>query len=450
MLDIGDEMSNLMKEAAAFAKSNKGIDKILREILNKYKSLGRFTGYIWLTKINDEENQILGAIDYKLFGKKEAKLSISKFIDYFLQGRFEKLSFEDFMKEYFKEELKTNKEQKGEKAQKQQRYFNRILEESMSMTRGTEWLTEVLGGKANGYTTIIKEYNSNSKALNVTLHYVIKMLENLCFNNTILEPLPLFSSRITKDPHYLDIGTTAFRLLLYGICYHTKRSYPQKIEEINEVLYSAGLARDELSIFTTVFGIKAIKDNEEHPGWKGFYDLGEPIHISIKNLNNIDRLMLCRNQAFIFENPVVFLEVIRRLNQINLKFKPSLICTSGQLNTASLMLLDKLYKDGALLYYSGDFDPEGISIADKLKSRYMDNLILWRYSVKDYLKVMGDKSFEERANKLDRIQNIDLLGLKEEIDKHKLSGYQELLIDEYVDDIEKIYSNHGFCSSNST
>jgi len=449
MLDIGDKMSNLMKEAAAFAESNKGLDKILREILNKYKSLGRFTGYIWLTKISEEENQILGAVDYKLFGKKEAKLSISKFIDYFLQGRFEELSFEDFMKQYFKEELKTNKEQKDEKAQKQQRYFNRILEESMAMTRGVEWLAEVLGGKTNGYSTIIKEYNSNSKALKVTLHYVIKMLENLCFNNTFLEPLPLFSARITKDPHYFDIGTTAFRLLLYGICYHTKQRYPQNIEEINEVLYSAGIARDEISIFTTVFGIKAMKDNEEHPGWKGFYDLGEPIHVSIKNLNNINRLIRCHNKAFIFENPVAFMEVIRRLNHTNSEFMPALICTSGQLNTASLMLLDKLYKEGALLYYSGDFDPEGISIADKLKTRYKDNLVLWRYSIKDYLKVMGDKSFEQRANKLHRIQNVELLGLIEEIDKHKLSGYQELLIEEYVDDIEKIYSKHEFCSSKS-
>ncbi|OGO78842.1 MAG: hypothetical protein A2Y23_08520 [Clostridiales bacterium GWB2_37_7] len=431
-------MRELIKEAVLYAKSNRGFDKILSEILQKYKTLGRFTGSIQLNDLNDEENRILGAIDYKLYGKKEAKLSISKFLDYFLRGRFKELSFECFMKEYFEEELKTNKEQQAEKVQKQQRYFDRILEEEASMTKGMEWLTETLREKTTGYSTIIKEYISDSKALKKTLHYVIKGLEELRINKETLEPLPIFSSRITKDPHYFDIGTTAFRLLLYGICYLTKQSYPQNIEEINEALYGVGIARDELSIFTTVFGIRAMKDIEEHTGWKGFNDEREPMHVSIKNLNSIDRLILSSNKAFIFENPVVFMEVIRRLNHANLRCMPALICTSGQLNTASLLLLDKLYKDRISFYYSGDFDPEGLRIADKLKNRYKDNLILWRYSIEDYLKVKGDKSFEQRINKFDRIQNEELSVLVEEMHKHKMSGYQELLIEEYVDDIVKM------------
>ena len=142
-----------------------------------------------------------------------------------------------------------------------------------------------------------------------------------------------------------------------------------------------------------------------------------------------------KGKIFIFENPTVFMEVLRGLeNQ-----KASLICTSGQLNTASLMLLDKLFKEGATFYYSGDFDPEGLRIADKLKSRYKENLILWRYSAEDYLRIKGNKGFLGRENKLIKLKSKELIKVKEVMEREKVCGYQELLVKEYVEDIKLIY-----------
>lgn len=265
----------------------------------------------------------------------------------------------------------------------------------------------------------------------------MKALEALDYNKERVEPLPLFSSKITKDPHYFDIGTTAFRLLMFGICYYLGECYPQNIEEINELLYSGGIARDELSIFTTIYGIKSLKGKEVHKGWQAFHDEGEPLHISIKNLNSIDQLIFSGNHIYIFENPVVFMEVINRIQNVEPVKRPALICAGGQLNTASLMLLDKLHKAGATLYYSGDFDPEGIKIADKLKTRYGDNLILWRYSREDYLMIKGNKTFESRKQKLSNIENKELIEIKEALEHYKVCGYQELLIAQYVSDIRR-------------
>jgi len=426
-------MFDLAKEAAIYAKNKKELNRILKAILVRYKTLGRFAGYIELSNITEEESRILGSIDYKLFGKSHGKLSIKKFIEFFSQGKYECLDFEIFMKEYFKEELTTNKEFKEQQQQTKKNFFELILKNSEGL--GLQWLSAAIEEKGYGYSSLMKEYEGNREGLIIKLSLVMKALEKLTFNTEKLEPLPLFSSRITMDPHFFDIGTTAFRLMTFGLCFKFNCSYPENVEETNEILFNAGIARDELSIFTTLYGISAFINKEEHPGWKGFYNNGEPLHVSIKNLNSVNSFEFIKGKIFIFENPTVFMEVLRGLeNQ-----KASLICTSGQLNTASLMLLDKLFKEGATFYYSGDFDPEGLRIADKLKSRYKDNLILWRYSAEDYLRIKGNKGFLGRENKLIKLKSKELIKVKEVMEREKVCGYQELLVKEYVEDIKLIY-----------
>ncbi|WP_010232993.1 DUF2399 domain-containing protein [Clostridium arbusti] len=424
-------MKELTKEAVKYAKGKKELNRIFKEILNKYKSVGRFSGYIILSNITEEESRVLGAVEYKLFGKKEGKLSIKKFIDYFMQGKFKDLVFEDFMRQYFKDELITNRELKEKEEFLRAEYFNSIIERTCEFERGISWFKAALNQKKYGYSTFIKEYNANSKELNEKLYLTIKALSKIKLNSDKLEPLPIFSSRITKDPHFFDIGTSSFNLFMCGLCYYLNIRYPKNVEEINEVLYAAGIARDELSIFTTVYGISAYNNEVEHEGWKGFYDRCEPLHVSIKNLNNVDKLKFNDNKVFIFENPTVFSEVI---NNIEKRKKP-LVCTGGQLNSASFMLLDRLIKYNVILYYSGDFDPEGLMIADKLKCRYKDKLVLWRYTIEDYLKIKGNKNFKGRESKFLKLESKELLAVKEEMEKDKMCGYQELLIESYVKDI---------------
>lgn len=422
-------MFDLVKEAVSYAKGKKELNRILKKILVRYKALGRFSGFIEMSNISEEENKILGSIDYKLFNKSEGRLSIKKFIEYFTKGKYEGLDFEAFMKEYFKGEIITNKEAKEQQEQMKKRFFEVILEEAEGL--GLQWLLTAIEEKKYGYTTLMKEYEGNREGLIIKLSLVMKALEEVTFNPEKLEPLPLFSSRITKDPHFFDIGAIAFRFLTFALCFKFNCSYPENIEETNEILFNAGIARDELSIFTTLYGISAFQGRKEHPGWQGFYNNAEPLHVSIKNLNSVESFKFIGEKIFIFENPIVFMEVIRGLDNK----RASLICTSGQLNTASLMLLDKLFKEGATFYYSGDFDPEGLRIADKLKSRYNDKLFLWRYSAEDYLKIKGNKGFEGRENKLIKLKSKVLIEVKEIMEREKVCGYQELLVMDYVDDI---------------
>ncbi|NLB42601.1 MAG: DUF2399 domain-containing protein, partial [Clostridiales bacterium] len=103
---------------------------------------------------------------------------------------------------------------------------------------------------------------------------------------------------------------------------------------------------------------------------------------------------------------------------------------------SSLVLLDMLSKEGTMIYYSGDFDPEGLRIADRLQSRYGDQLILWRYGATDYKKALSYESLDDvRLKKMDNIVSPDLVDLSLYIRQHACAGYQELIIDDLVNDI---------------
>lgn len=116
--------------------------------------------------------------------------------------------------------------------------------------------------------------------------------------------------------------------------------------------------------------------------------------------------------------------------------KVTIVCTSGQLNLAALILLDKLVINAEAIYYAGDFDPEGILIADKLVRRYGSKIRLWRYSTRDYLRIRSSKSISSsRLKQLNNIVASDLQELKACIEKYKVAAFQELLIEEYLNDI---------------
>ncbi|EJE7233943.1 hypothetical protein FC820_02365 [Clostridium sporogenes] len=73
----------------------------------------------------------------------------------------------------------------------------------------------------------------------------------------------MFSTKITKDPHYFDMNKPAGKILIYGICYELKRENPVDAEETVELLYSVGLLKDDISSFTVTFGLKAYKESVE-------------------------------------------------------------------------------------------------------------------------------------------------------------------------------------------
>lgn len=149
-------------------------------------------------------------------------------------------------------------------------------------------------------------------------------------------------------------------------------------------------------------------------------------------MSNIDFIKCSADVLYVFENPSVFSEVLSKTSNE----KPSLLCTSGQLKLASLVFLDKVVQNVDKIYYSGDIDPEGISIAYKLKKRYKDKLVYWRFDLPSYYKSKSNIKFDDRRKKqLETIDDEELRPLIKEVLNCGCCGYQEVLIEDYIKDI---------------
>lgn len=421
----------ILKECVEYFKTTKGFNRVFEKIREKYRSLGTLGGTIVLTNLNEYEKEALTGLFRKNYNKKSAAIKIENFQRAIENTRFSGAHFEIVLKEYFGEELISKKEERNLRSLEKDEYFRDMLG-SLEGEKSKLWLSYVMDKKENAYKVILQKYDENKIMLKVNLISVGIALELLSFEKNNVIRIALLASEVTRDPHWFDYAKDGGKLLVYAIVFFLKMPFPENAEEVSEVLYRAGIIKDEVSNYTLCSGLLGYKDNRVHEGWRGFYNNDEPLQPSIWNISKLDIIESPRRKVFVFENPTVFSEVLFRTTTL----KPSLVCTFGHFRLASLILLDKLVASGAEIYYSGDFDPEGISMADKLKARFGAKLILWRYSIKDYVSILSKVYLSNaRIKKLDNLQSGELIILGEAIKQYSCAAYQELLIDRYVQDI---------------
>lgn len=422
--------NSLSKACADYFKNTPGLRRSLEKIKEKYESLGHLGGSIQLFHLKEEEKEALSAYFQKDYYKKSAQISVMSFGKALNRTRFEGVDFMEVLECYFGEKLQSKKERHLQYEEAKKSYFDKILK-SFEGTLANRWLKDLLENKNNAYRIINLKYDENPSLLEKYLKCTCDGLNQLPWDDTKIR-LALYASRITKDPHTFDRNKICGKLLLYAIAYKFNCTYPENAEEQSELLYKAGLLIDELSNFTMCSGIRAWTREDIHKGWDGFVQSGEPLQISLFNLSNVEKVRCRDKKVYVFENPTVFSEILYQTNQIN----PSMICTYGQLRLASLVLLDKVVQGGVKVYYSGDYDPEGIMIADKLKQRYGESLILWRYGIEEYKEIQSKvKLTEQRLKKLENVKSPELQVIANEIKKRGYGAYQELLLEYYISDI---------------
>lgn len=243
--------------------------------------------------------------------------------------------------------------------------------------------------------------------------------------------LALLGAEVTLNPHAFDRQMPAGKLLLQALGYIYQSTNVKSAEEILMLYYQAGIKPDDISSFTTAYGIRLFTKEGEHMAYYAFIQNDEPYVITLSNLNRILRVQCERPIVFLIENQMVFSHICEEMKNQNL----ALLCTSGQMKTASLIMIDLLCAAGCQLYYNGDIDPEGLSIADKVLRRNKQ-CVLWRLSVADYEQCISqEKVSEERLKKLDSVQDSRLLEVSAVLSEKKLAGYQKRLLERLLTDI---------------
>ena len=87
-----------------------------------------------------------------------------------------------------------------------------------------------------------------------------------------------------------------------------------------------------------------------------------------------------------------------------------------------------------MFYYAGDFDPEGLLIAQRLKQRYGRKLELWNYRVDWYEEYLSEVELNDmRIRKLEQIEMKELEELKKAMCRERRAVYQEAMMEKLIE-----------------
>lgn len=428
--DVGE-----VREALDFIENNRIYKNIFKSIYNKYKKYGKITGSFSIYPKNDEDVKVLMNFDISVITDRKATIR-SKVVQELFENKFKNIDFLELLEEVVGKELITNKEVKENETNKLKNFYGEVIKES-DEGYGKRWFIYVVSEKSKGYSIIKKRYNDKSESTNklkLQLIYINNCLSNLPYIKGEKENISVFSAQLTKNPHFLDYDKFTGKLFIYGLQFITRLEIDiSRVVNINELYYKVGILKDEISNHSTIYNLDCYDYNNmfiEHIN--EFFKWGETLELSIRNILKIEYFIAKRSIIYIFENPAVFNEVQKR----TIKDDVSLMCTSGQINLSSYLILDKI-KDIQKIYYAGDFDPEGLIIADKIADRYGDKVEFLFYDVDTFNEIISSKKIDEkRISMLNNIKSPKLKKITDAIREKKLAAYQELLIDKYVNYIE--------------
>jgi uncharacterized protein (TIGR02679 family) len=344
-------------------------------------------------------------------------------------SRFAGLSWLDILTVYFGEDIETNRQRREETQKKKDDFFQNIL--SFCRTeREQDWICHLRDGK--NYSELLRQYRENSDACQKMMSMVLEAGRNLPVYENAMESMPVFAARITGNPHYFDAGNPPEKLLLAYLVYVFGKEnpiFPRTAEQKTEYLYSAGLLRDSLSNTVLTYGLHGRqKDGKLHSGMEGYAEGREPLHLTLLTIGNLQVAWAEHERIYMVENPSVFLWLCRKYPT------GAFLCGNGQIRLAVWRLLDLLMQNN-LVCYAGDFDPEGLCIAQNLKNRYGKRLLFWNYKKEYYERYLsGVLLSESRLKKLDAVTDMELQDVKTAILKEKKAAYQEAMLDTFADD----------------
>jgi uncharacterized protein (TIGR02679 family) len=211
------------------------------------------------------------------------------------------------------------------------------------------------------------------------LGQAIRVLEYLEARQAASAPiaLPALAAQITGDTKALNHGTTLATLILRALALRARVSRPASAAERRELWDLSGVIVDDLASRVLVLNVTAEGDGLAE--WlTDAARYGTPFQVTLHQLvTHPIRLRLPR--IFVCENPAVLRRACQELGPAC----PPVICTEGQPSTAFHRLARIATQAGGELWYHGDFDWPGVSIAASVIDRYSARD--WRMSANDYL-----------------------------------------------------------------
>ena len=425
-------MEKTLKECVSYFKNNRGYKNIFQQMREKWRSYGKISGNIILNNPTLEEREAIKKFLGIVSDNKKIKFKMSDFEKGLKESRFNNVELIELLEEYFQEKIIYQKDEKKIIEEEKIRFFENIREKLKIESIYSEEIKKLLDTIILEKSYLFKYGEDNFE----TERMIFLSLKAVNYLSNLDEriKIAILGAEIAKSPHYFDRGSIAGNFLIYLLCLLFDIEETKGAENILEVYYKANIEVDSVSNYVACFGIRLYTKLEEHGAYREFIKNSEEYLVTLSNLSKIVKADSDNKKVFIVENQMVFSYLCEYFKNKNI----SILCTSGQLKTAALILIDMLCEAGCKIYYSGDFDPEGIEIAEKLIQRDK-NIVPWCFSKENYKMSISENIIsDERLKKLDKIENAYFKELIEEIKIEKKAGYQELLLDKMIKEIKEI------------
>ena len=423
-----------MKDKVRMLREEPGFVKLFRMFQKKYYSLSRIGGTVSLSDFTKEElTSIAGFVGKSPWELSEkGKLSLLEFEKALARSAFSEYTLLSLMEEVLQEKIVSKMEEQVKEQQEEVAFLVTLKNEIPD----AEWWITHIEEKTSDTRWIWSQYKQNPSFLKEQIVLAYRGFSKLPREGQY-EQLPFFSQRITGNPHFFDNNELAGRLLHHMMFVdqvlkgNPDLTMPRTTEELNDLLALYGLYRDDLWNFVTCQQLYASMNGASHPVWEAAVKSKTVLNVPMKELLKIDKVWPVKgNRVWVVENSGVSSAIMDQLPTA------PVVCTHGQVRMAGWRLLDLLVESGSTLYYSGDMDPEGLVIADKIKQRYKEKAVLWKMDVGSYEKTLSNEDIADRLSKLEAIQSEELIELREQMRVRKLASYQEALVSELVEEIE--------------
>lgn len=424
------------KKCAKYFKQNQVYQRCFTELRKKWENNGKAAGRIVLKEASEEEKRAIGGIVGKMFLEENIRFTFAEFEQGLQNTRFAPIDIKELLEAYFGEAILTRQEKKSLIKNEKELFLNRIykeLQRKASVSSSVPiWFHTLMQEKKYGYQLLIKEFGNEpdraellAKSVGTALIRLEEMTEEEMY------PLAVFAAEISGNPHFFDRGTTAAQLLLHGMCFWKNWKIPVTAYEWREALNNVGILCDNIASIVHALGIHIETKEGLHPAYEAFCRRKEPYVITSENLKYVISAKAANHQVYIVENEMVFLYLAEHMKDREC----ALLCTSGQLRVAAFQLISLLIENNTVIYYSGDLDPEGMGIADRLWQKYGDVIQMWRMSSKDYFYSISDEELsEQRLAKLENLRHPLLKQTAEYMLVQKRAGYQENILERMLED----------------
>jgi len=358
-------------------KNDSGFERLMSGMLDLYNRYGRCFSAVRLPRPTLEEETALSVFfkrDY--YDQALIRIGLAEF-----ERQLQKLfqfdgGLDEILSAYFGQPVSSHNEPINDSPRYKDAFTRAIRDDLLPRfedTSAAAWLREMLAHMRRTYRQWADQFPHDSKG-------ILSMLASVC---EVLNVLPKgqlvrlsdFASLHLNDARALDFHSPLGPLFIRALAFRFETAVPTAPEDSVRLYLQAGLLSDGVISQVTLRGIKT------DDAACNFYDqLGEAHVLTLENLCRLTSAQAYGDKVFIVENPLVFSALCERLSG----YDYTLICASDGLNPALEKLLSLCAESGAMLYYSGNMDYKGLTMADKVYLRFGKAFIPWRYNRADY------------------------------------------------------------------